>query len=37
MIMSTLMLASARAPKIRPATPGLSGTPVSVTRASSVE
>ena len=37
MIMSTLMLASASAPKMRPATPGSSGTPVSVTRASSVE
>ena len=34
MIMSTLMSASASAPKIRPATPGWSGTPVSVTRAS---
>src|SRR5215212_6842979 len=37
MIMSTLMLASASAPKMRPATPGSSGTPVRVTRASSVE
>ena len=35
--MSTLTLASASAVKMRPATPGLSGTPSSVTRASSVE
>ena len=37
MIMSTLTLASASAVKMRPATPGLSGTPSSVTRASSRE
>ena len=37
MIMSTLTLASASAVKMRPATPGLSGTPRSVMRASSVE
>src|SRR4051812_21051835 len=36
-IMSTFTLASASAPKIRPASPGTSGTPTSVTRASSVE
>ena len=37
MIMSTLTLAAASAVKIRPATPGWSGTPSSVTRASSRE
>ena len=37
MIMSTLTFASASAVKMRPATPGLSGTPRSVMRASSVE
>ena len=37
MIMSTLMFASASAVKIRPATPGWSGTPSSVIRASSRE
>ena len=37
MIMSTLTFASASAVNTRPATPGVSGTPVSVTRASSVE
>ena len=37
MIMSTLTLASASAVKMRPATPGWSGTPSSVTRASSRE
>ena len=37
MITSTLTLASARAPKMRPATPGSSRTPVSVTRASASE
>ena len=37
MIMSTLTLASASAPKMRPATPGSSRTPVSVTRASPSE
>ena len=37
MITSTLTLASASAPKMRPATPGSSGTPVSVTRDSPVE
>jgi len=36
-IMSTLTFASASAPKIRPATPGRSGTPSRVIRASSVE
>src|SRR4051794_35848337 len=36
-IMSTLTLASASALAIRPATPGVSGTPTSVTRASPVE
>jgi hypothetical protein len=35
--MSTLQLASASASKMRAATPGSSGTPSSVTRASSVE
>ena len=37
MIMSTLTFASASAVKIPPAMPGWSGTPSSVTRASSVE
>ena len=37
MITSTLTLASARAVKMRPATPGSSRTPVSVTRASASE
>ena len=37
MIMSTFTLASASVEKIWPATPGRSGTPSSVTRASSVE
>ena len=37
MIVSTLQLASASAPKIAAATPGRSGTPSSVIRASSVE
>ena len=37
MIMSTLMFASASSVAIWPATPGVSGTPTSVTRASSVE
>ena len=35
--MSTFTPVSASAPKMRPATPGRSGTPSSVTRASSVE
>ncbi len=37
MIMSMLTLASASAVNTRPAMPGVSGTPVSVTRASPVE